>query len=176
MAVIEPLDTTVSIVDAQGRPNWAFTEWLRKTVEDLVANALGAAEAAATAQAAAETAQTAADSAQATAEAVQAVVDDLVIPPTGSRTVTSSESIVNTDSTILADATAAPITLTLPPASGGMLAPLGPFTVKKIDVSANAVTVAADGSDTINGSPSATLTTQYETKTFTCNNVDAWFA
>lgn len=54
---------------------------------------------------------------------------------------------------VMVDATAGPITITLPAQSGG-----GPVAVKKLDSSANAVTITRAGTDTI-GTQAATTTT-----------------
>ncbi len=55
------------------------------------------------------------------------------------------------------DASSAPVTVTLPPATGlnGFR-----FHIKKIDVTANAVTVDADGSETIDGSLTVVISGQ----------------
>jgi len=62
------------------------------------------------------------------------------------------------DHTILGDATSGAITITLPSAAGiaGRV-----YVVKKIDNSTNAVTVAASGSETIDGATSVSLSTQW---------------
>lgn len=64
-------------------------------------------------------------------------------------TKTGAYTLVNSDDTILADATSAGFTLTLPTAVGitGKC-----FTIKKIDSSTNIVTVDGNGSETIDGS------------------------
>ncbi len=66
------------------------------------------------------------------------------------------------DETILADASSAAITVTLPdPASY----PDEALSIKKIDSSANAVTVAPHGSETIDGAASVTLANQWDSVT-----------
>jgi hypothetical protein len=72
--------------------------------------------------------------------------------------VTSSYTMAIEDACILADATSGAITVTLKPAAeceGKRV------TVKKIDSSANAVTIDADGSETIDGATTKSLASQY---------------
>ena len=64
---------------------------------------------------------------------------------------TSTYDITDDDSTILADATAAAITLTLPPASTTLH---HVFTVKRLNSGANSVTIDVDGGGTIDGETS----------------------
>lgn len=58
---------------------------------------------------------------------------------------------------VLADATAATFAVTLPAVAVGQL-----VTVKKIDGSVNAVTVATPGTETIDGAADASLAAQYD--------------
>lgn len=92
------------------------------------------------------------------------------------KSVTAAYTATLDDDVILVDATSAAVTVTLPPAglnpyinspfsaaSYGLQLPapgLG-FTVIKTDATANAVTIAAAGSDTINGAATQNTTTQY---------------
>ena len=70
---------------------------------------------------------------------------------------------------VLADATAAAFTVTLPtPTSGRMV------TVKKVDASANAVTVGPAAAETIDGAASATLAAQWDVATFVSDGTN-WF-
>lgn len=62
------------------------------------------------------------------------------------------------DTVILGDATSGNVTITLPLAS---IASGYRFCIKKSDNSANSVIIARSGSDTIDGSTSATVTVQY---------------
>lgn len=67
------------------------------------------------------------------------------------------------DGLILCDATAGAIAVNLPAidsANDGAL-----FYIKKTDASANAVTIAADAADNIDGNPSITMTIQYQSWT-----------
>jgi hypothetical protein len=184
------LPRSLAIANRDGTPSTDFRVWwdsvatkseaqetsqddLLAQIQAVQADILAAQADIIAAQAAADAAATAAAAAQADADAVEATVAGLVIPPTGSRPVTADDTITDADATILADATAGVITLTLPPA----LTSPGPFTVKKIDASANAVNVDGDGSDQINGSGVAlAITTQYESRTFVSDGSSQWFA
>jgi len=64
---------------------------------------------------------------------------------------------------ILADASGGAFTITLPAIAD---AAKYRYIIKKIDSSANAVTVDADGSETIDGALTAVITTQYEAPSF----------
>lgn len=70
------------------------------------------------------------------------------------------------------DATAAPVTVTLPLAANYQYKK---FCVKKIDASANAVTIAASGSDTIDGDSSVSLAAQYDSGFLVSDGVSKWF-
>lgn len=87
------------------------------------------------------------------------------------RSVAEAYTATGTDHTILADATAAPVTVTLPLSAsyaGKVL------HVKKVDASANAVTVACSGSDTIEGSASTSLAAQWDGVSVQGEGVDTW--
>lgn len=161
------------LVDGKGLPTVSFQTWWQsvvKSIEDTILSiqdavaAIQAAQAAAdlanaaavTAQAAAVTAQAAADTAQTTAEAAQAAVDAIELPPSGVRTVTANTNVAFDDGTILVDATAGAVTVTLRFAAVG-----DTVLIKKIDASANVVTVAAQGGETINGAANIPLAVQY---------------
>jgi len=72
---------------------------------------------------------------------------------------TSAYTILSTDKVVLTDGTSAAFTVTLPPAAGvqGQT-----YIIKKVDSSANAITVDANGSETIDGAATKDLTTQYD--------------
>ena len=74
---------------------------------------------------------------------------------------TSNYTIAATDSGILGDATSGGITITLPTAVGISQK----FTIQKKDSSGNSVTIATTSSQTINGSTTKTLSTQYQSVT-----------
>lgn len=84
-----------------------------------------------------------------------AEIDMPVVTKTGTATLTNSERVV------LADATAAAFTLTLPTAT--VSTPYATFYIKKIDSAlANIVTITADGAETIDGLTSVTLANRGE--------------
>lgn len=73
-------------------------------------------------------------------------------------TVTSAYTALNTDHIILCDTTSAGFTVTLPP-----LLEVGFILhIKKIDGTGNAVTIDADGTQTIDGELTKLLNTQYD--------------
>jgi hypothetical protein len=74
-------------------------------------------------------------------------------------TKTANYSVVVTDDFLAIDATSGTITITLPSAvnNTGQI-----FTIKKVDISANIVTVATTASQTIDGSSTYSLNTQYQ--------------
>jgi parallel beta-helix repeat protein len=86
-----------------------------------------------------------------------------VVTKTGAYTLATSDRIV------LADATSAAFTLTLPAAANN--AGLS-YTIKKTDSSANSVTVDGNASETIDGGTTATLTRQYESITILCDGAN----
>lgn len=75
------------------------------------------------------------------------------------RTVTTTATATSSDFTVLGDATSGAFTITLPALSGvlGLI-----LQFNKIDVSGNAVTIDGDGSETINGSTTQILSTQFD--------------
>lgn len=79
-----------------------------------------------------------------------------VIMATASKT--ADYTITANDTVILGDATSGNVTITLPLAS---IASGYRFCIKKSDSSANNVIIARSGSDTIDGSTSATVSVQY---------------
>ncbi len=96
---------------------------------------------------------------------------DAVGGPVAISTKTASYSILLTDNVILADSTAAPITLTLPsPAS----APGRVFFVKKIDSSANAVSMIVSGGANIDYLASQSTTVQGYAWTLICDGSQYW--
>ena len=87
------------------------------------------------------------------------------------RTVTAAYTADSTDQTILCDATGAAFALTLPATAtnkGKIL------VVKRINSGANAVTVTADGSDTIEGSGTSALAAQYDSLTLQSDGAGLW--
>jgi hypothetical protein len=86
-------------------------------------------------------------------------------------TQTTSYTVGTSDTVVFADATSGNVTVTLPAASGvaGYR-----FFIKRIDSSANTVTIARSGSDTIDGATSFTLDLQY-TAISVVSNGSAWY-
>lgn len=74
-------------------------------------------------------------------------------------TKSSNYTLTTADGTILVDATSGGITITLPSAAS---ATESIFTIKKKDVTSNAVTVDASGAELIDGAVTYALNTQYE--------------
>lgn len=88
-----------------------------------------------------------------------------------SRAVTTSTSATTDDYLILANATSASITVTLPVAadSDGTV-----IVVKKTDSSSNTVVVDGNGSETIDGATTQTLTSQYDSISVACDGAVWW--
>lgn len=85
---------------------------------------------------------------------------------TGIGTVTAAHTITATNSFIIADATTAPFTVTLPTAVGisGR-----EYSVKRINSGGNAVTVACNGAEVIEGVTTYVLSAQYSVITVISN-------
>lgn len=82
------------------------------------------------------------------------------------RLVSTNTTILNTDCTVRADCSSAPVTLQLPTAAPGSGLV---FNLKKVDNSSNAMIVQADGVETIDGSITAPVNVQYQTLTIQSN-------
>ena len=90
-----------------------------------------------------------------------------------SRTVATSDDITAADRVVLSDATLGSIVLTLPPA-GDATAVGALITVKKIDSSANTVTITPDGTETLDGGGGYALTVQWTAVTIVSDGSN-WF-
>lgn len=93
------------------------------------------------------------------------------------RTITADATINVTDNTVLIDATSGNVTVTLPAASAGYNSTLNvgiTYKFQRIDNSGNTVTIQRAGSDTINGTTSYTLTTQYQVKQTQATSTTTW--
>lgn len=77
------------------------------------------------------------------------------------RKITASSNVQAGDEAIWIDASAGNVTLTLTAVSGSVKY----LVVKRLDNSTNTVTIAAAGTDTIDGAASITLTMQYQART-----------
>lgn len=86
-------------------------------------------------------------------------------------TKTASYTATSNDNTILANAQTGAVTITLPTAVGsnGKL-----YTVKKIDATANAVTISTTSSQTIDGASSYTINTTYSGVNLQSDNANWW--
>lgn len=89
------------------------------------------------------------------------------------RTITASGNVAGSDVMILADATSAAITLSLPAAVASKGKRL---IVKKIDASANAITIDPSGTETIDGAATVSLSAQYQSVTIVCDGSTWWKA
>ncbi len=90
---------------------------------------------------------------------------------TTTNTITASATIPSNPTVILANATSGAITVTLPRAANMRN---GTFFIKKIDTSANAVTVAGGGTDTIDGAATNVLAAAYKA-IFICSDGATWW-
>jgi len=90
---------------------------------------------------------------------------------TSIRVITSSTTATATDYTILADATSGVVNITLPVAS---TVSRRIYEVKKIDSSANLVSLIASGVDTIDGMSSFSMSVQWQATTVQSNGTN-WF-
>jgi hypothetical protein len=172
---IPRFDRTIPLVHKEGLPTIVFHQWwnsVAKSIEVAITGIQDALAAAGIALGAAAAAQAAADAAQIAADNAQVAADAIVIPPTGSITVTNNYTIdPDTDHTILGDASGGNITITLPLAAISQ----GPFVVKKIDGSANVVFIQRTNPDQINGGVNIGLTTQYETSNLGSDGINDWY-
>jgi hypothetical protein len=83
---------------------------------------------------------------------------------------TSDYTAVPSDDVILVDASAGGVTITLPPASDNYA---NSFKIKKIDATSLSVTVDSNGT-TIDGSPTAVITSRYVSLTVQCDGIEWW--
>jgi hypothetical protein len=86
-------------------------------------------------------------------------------------TVTATTALTDAHHTVLCDATSGAITINLPAAS---TATRRIYNVKKIDASANAVTIDGNGAETIDGAATKAIATQWQSFTVQSNGT-AWF-
>lgn len=86
-------------------------------------------------------------------------------------TYTTNTTVTNTQQHIRVDASGGPVTITLPTATGNV----GHwYTIKKIDSSANAVTIAAATGEFIDGSSTISITTPYASYTLIAGDGSNW--
>lgn len=87
------------------------------------------------------------------------------------RTVVQNTVVTIADWYIIVDATNQDVIVTLPLSSMGVRA----VGVKRIDGSANAVTIVPSGGDTIDGAAFKTIAVQYNALAFAPDGVSAWY-
>ena len=85
-------------------------------------------------------------------------------------TYTTAQVLTSSNGYVLCDATSAPFTVTLPAASARKR-----LHIKKIDSSANAVTIARTGADNIEGNTSVSLPAQYKSYTLYSDGTSTWY-
>lgn len=76
---------------------------------------------------------------------------------TNTRQIAAAHIVEASDQFLAVNAAAAAVTISLPPVEAGRM-----LWVKKVDASANDVTIDADGTDTIDGAGSLVIDTQYD--------------
>lgn len=101
---------------------------------------------------------------------------DLTLTGTGGvgfpiRTVSTDITAQATDHTILVNATSANRTVTLPAVATNAKRR---YEIKKIDASANTVTIDGNASETIDGTTTKVLTTQYQSVAIHCDGATWW--
>lgn len=87
--------------------------------------------------------------------------------PTYTVTTETSDYTAGIHDAVLADASGAALTVTLPAPSTDVL-----VAVKKTDATSNAVTIATPGTETIDGDTERTVTAQYVSRTITSDGSD----
>ena len=100
---------------------------------------------------------------------VERALKDVVVRST--RTVTAATTVTLDDSLVCADATSAAFAVTLPTAR---IASGRTFQIKRINAGANAVTVTAAGTNTIDGSATYSLAVQYQSVTVQSDGATWW--
>ncbi|MDF1702395.1 MAG: hypothetical protein P1V36_14695, partial [Planctomycetota bacterium] len=87
------------------------------------------------------------------------------------RDISSSTTLLASDSILMVDASGGAVTVTLPNVSSATDLQLD---IKKVDSSANAVTIDGFSTQTIDGSTTQTLNTQYDSLTVICDGTEWW--
>lgn len=102
----------------------------------------------------------------------QRVTWDQIVPGIGPfiRTITASETLEIGHSHVLVNAVGGAVTVTLPP----VRLAYREVTVKKIDASANVVTVDGDGAETIDDAATASLAAQYNYIRLVSDGTEWW--
>lgn len=97
--------------------------------------------------------------------------DDLHPLPRRVVTILGNTTLDADNDVVLCDAALGAITVTLPPA-GDLSGQF--YDIKKVDSSANAVTIDGDGSETIDGATTRVLASQYESLTVVSDSTEWW--
>lgn len=92
-------------------------------------------------------------------------------PPVTIVTKIANYTALSTDYTILVDASAGDVTITLPAAASN---DEKEYNVKKIDSSSNTVTIDGNASETIDGNLTLSTTVQYTSITVQCDGTEWW--
>lgn len=88
------------------------------------------------------------------------------------RTVTGNTTLDITHETVLVDATAGNVTITFPLAAS---VPFKQYNVKKIDATANTVTIDGNGTETIDNALTQVIVTQYASLSPESDGINAWW-
>lgn len=130
---------SIPLVEENRTPSLAFHQWWDATLKQIETSV--------------------SDIELALAVAGVALDDAALVTPFETRTVTTNTALTASDCLVLVDATSGNVTIDLPPALGknGF-----EVIIKKIDSTANTVTVEPNGAETIEGAANKVLTTQYE--------------
>lgn len=88
------------------------------------------------------------------------------------RTVAGNTTLTINDETVLVNAAGGPVTITLPVVT---TVPFTKYNIKKIDATANAVTIQGTGGQLIDGAATQSITTQYVSLSPESDNVSAWW-
>lgn len=142
---------SIPLVEQGGTPTLAFHQWWDTTLKQI---------------------ETFAEKVElALAVAGVALDNSAVLPAFETRTITSSEALTSADHLVLVDATAGAVVVDLPPAASKEGYQI---VVKKIDASGNTVTVDGDGAETIDGSTTQVLSSQYDSVVISSDGVSWW--
>lgn len=85
-------------------------------------------------------------------------------------TVTSATTLGPAGAAYFVNASGGAVVISLPPAASAS----GRYDVKKIDASANTVTIDPAGSETIDGGATLVISTQYQNRTFQSDGANWW--
>lgn len=142
---------SIPLVESNGTPSLAFHQWWDATLKQI---------------------ETSVQRIELALSAAGIALDNVgVIPAFNTRTVDIDTGLTASDYLVLVDATAAAVTVDLPPAASKEGYQI---VVKKIDASANVVTVDASASETIDGATTKDLSSQYESVTVASDGTEWW--